>query len=71
MTDVLTEGVRRSLEDARDTATRNIEWLERENTKLAGKVADLQAEISRNSEEIEGNKATRQEAETLLGEATS
>lgn len=71
MTDVLTDGVRRSLEDARDTATRNIEWLKRENAKLEAKVVDLRAEIARNSEEIEGNKATRQEAEALLGEPTS
>jgi len=60
--------IRSRLEDARDTALRNIEYLRKENGKAVVKIDALRAEIAHNDAEIADNEAAAAEAKRLLGD---
>lgn len=63
---VLTDGVRRSLEDARDTAERNIEYLAQQIEKATRQIDKLNYEIVGARNEMATNHAAKVQAEAML-----
>lgn len=62
----LVEGMKRSLENTRDTALRNIEYIGTKIGKIESEIVVRQDTIAAYEAEIEANKATLAQAEEML-----
>lgn len=65
----LTEGVRRSIEDARDVAERNIDYIGRQIDKENSIIRSAEARIVSLRAELDESVATRDQAIALVGAA--
>lgn len=62
----LTDGVRRGLEDARDRAKRNIEYITKQIATAEREIARLRLLIESHAEERTENEVALAQAETML-----
>lgn len=67
-TPLLSDGVRRALEDAQDLAERNIEFLTRQVRQAEAEITRQREIISRTNDEIRSNKEALEQAKGMLGD---